>query len=120
MQAGAALRPYLGEQQVITLLAMGDIMFGRLVAKRGRHAHNLYSFVFIADVLRKGDPCLETLSLPCRQGGYPINANPQSCFFEPYMALRPRTAGFTVFPLANNHIFDYGPEGFPRYSYSAE
>jgi len=99
---------------VITLMAVGDVMLGRLVSQRAQRAHNLYPFVFTAGVLRKGDLVFGNLECPLSGRGVPNKHKSADLLLraEPYMAFRLRTAGFNVLSLANNHVFDYGLDAF--------
>lgn len=97
---------------VITLLAVGDVML--LVSERAQREQDLYPFGFIADVLRKGDIVFGNLECPLSRKGTPNKSKPPDLLLraDPSMAFRLKTAGFKVMSLANNHIFDYGIDGF--------
>jgi poly-gamma-glutamate capsule biosynthesis protein CapA/YwtB (metallophosphatase superfamily) len=97
---------------VVTFAAVGDIVMGStpdLPRDGGRSFFDAVETDLAADVVLGN---LEgTLS---RGGSSKCRAGSTSCFaFQtpPFYARHLRDAGFNVLNLANNHAFDYGPEG---------
>jgi hypothetical protein len=99
---------------VITLLLVGDVMLGRLVAERARQAHVSYPFERTASVLGKGNVVFGNLECPLSERGTPNERKSPELLLRggTHLALRLKAAGFTALSLANNHMFDYGVDAF--------
>jgi len=99
---------------MISLMAVGDIMLGRLVGEKARQTGGLYPFEYVVDLLGRGDIVFGNLECPFSTDGVPNNTKPSELLLraDPEMGYRLSKAGFSIVSLANNHIFDYGAEAF--------
>jgi len=99
---------------MITLMAVGDILLGRLVAERAHVAGELYPFEHVTALLRKGDIICGNLEGPLSHRGEPNTQKARELLFraDPQMATRLKATGFAVLSLANNHMLDYGTAAF--------
>ena len=97
-----------------TLLAVGDVMLGRLVAAKARAAGDLYPFEHVASELKKADVVIGNLESPLSINGVPNPRKPVDLLLraDPSMSSCLKHAGFSVLSLANNHMFDYGRVAF--------
>lgn len=93
-----------------TLLFVGDVMLSRGVGTKMKSASNwLYPFEKIAETLRAGDVTFGNLECPVSDAGsdrhhrYSFRADPNVIEGLKY-------AGFDVLSVANNHMYDWGPE----------
>ncbi|OGG73079.1 hypothetical protein A3A38_04260 [Candidatus Kaiserbacteria bacterium RIFCSPLOWO2_01_FULL_53_17] len=93
-----------------TLVAVGDIMLSRIVAKRMRHYGADYPFASTADFIRNADIAFGNLESPIAPGP---EVQPFEMTFraDPEAADALKDAGFDILSLANNHIPNLGPEG---------
>lgn len=98
------------EPEKVTMVAVGDIMLSRAVAKRmQRHGYG-YPFASTSDFVRMADIAFGNLETP-------ITAGPEVLPYE--MSFRAdieaaaalRDAGFDVLSLANNHTPNFGETG---------
>ena len=99
---------------MVTLMAVGDVMLGRLVSQQAQQAPLSYPFEHVAALLKRGDIVFGNLECPLSERGIANKSKPPELLLRSgtHMALRLKAAGFTVLSLANNHIFDYGPDAF--------
>ena len=96
--------PTVEGEQVVEVIALGDVMLGRGVAGEPR------PFAAVSTWLRTADLVVGNMESTIAAGGTPRPG--------PYRLRAPlsspttlREAGFDVLGLANNHALDYGPEG---------
>jgi hypothetical protein len=94
--------PLAADEGVIEMIAVGDVMLGRGVAREAQ------PFAAVAPWLRTADLALGNLECVIAEGGMPRPG--------PYRLRAPlsavtilRDAGFDVLGLANNHALDFGP-----------
>jgi poly-gamma-glutamate synthesis protein (capsule biosynthesis protein) len=101
------------KKENVKLIAVGDIFLGRLVDEVISQNGPDFLFERIKQYL-KGDIVFANLETPLSFRGVP-NTN-KSCILlfkgNPIVADALKRAGFNILSLANNHIFDYGFEGF--------
>lgn len=93
-----------------TMLAVGDIMLSRAVAKRMRQHGYDYPFASTSEFLRSADITfgnLETSITP----GPEVQPFEMSFRADPESAVALRDAGFDVLSLANNHTPNFGENG---------
>jgi poly-gamma-glutamate synthesis protein (capsule biosynthesis protein) len=107
-EAGPAAAP----DDALTLVAVGDMMFGG--SSRGimeQHGYD-YPFATTRHLLAAGDLTIGNLETPLTGRGAPI-AEKQFLFRDPPARVAPalQRAGFDIVSLANNHTLDYGVEG---------
>lgn len=98
------------EPQEATLVAVGDMMLSRTVAKRMRQYGAGYPFASTTVFLRDADIAfgnLETSITP----GPEVQPFEMSFRADPEAALALKSAGFDVLSLANNHTPNFGREG---------
>jgi poly-gamma-glutamate capsule biosynthesis protein CapA/YwtB (metallophosphatase superfamily) len=97
--------------QPITLVAVGDIMLGRVVNSQMRQKNDfLFPFVKTADYLKTADITFGNLESPFSENCPTITTGMTFC--ADYKAIEGlKYAGFDVLNLANNHVLNYGKEG---------
>lgn len=94
----------------VTMIAVGDMMLSRAVAKRMRQHGYDYPFASTSEFLRSADITfgnLETSITP----GPEVQPFEMSFRADPESATALRDAGFDVLSLANNHTPNYGETG---------
>ncbi|MHB8757938.1 MAG: CapA family protein [Bacillota bacterium] len=94
----------------VNVALAGDILLDRGVARQ-IEAHGLsYPLEGVASLLRAADLAFANLEGPITDQGGPL---PKEFVFRapPKAALALKRAGLDLVSLANNHTFDYGPEG---------
>jgi poly-gamma-glutamate synthesis protein (capsule biosynthesis protein) len=97
------------ENDLVELVAVGDIMLSRTVEERMEVFGSGYPFQVVAGVLRGADLAIGNLESPFSLEGDPIGkrftfrAHPQ--YGEAVVS-----AGFDVLSLANNHLLDFGEQ----------
>lgn len=101
-----------GDEPVLLIQAMGDIMLGgsalETFQKEGYgHPFNEQTL----SLLREGDVNFANLEGPITDGGTPFPDKTFTFRMEPAAAEGLHRAGFNLVSLANNHIMDFGPEG---------
>jgi poly-gamma-glutamate synthesis protein (capsule biosynthesis protein) len=102
--------PEAGED-LVELVAVGDIMLSRTVEERTEVFGTSYPLEAVAEVLRSADIAIGNLESPLSVTGEPL----QKRFLfraHPGHAEALAHAGIDVVSLANNHQLDYGEEGF--------
>jgi poly-gamma-glutamate synthesis protein (capsule biosynthesis protein) len=95
----------------VSLVAVGDLMMGgSALAVIQREGAN-YPFEFTRNTIRVTDISVANLEAPFTRSGKPFQKK-FTFRVPPELAGGLVYAGFDVVFLANNHIMDYGPEGF--------
>lgn len=110
--AGCALDSPKSDSSVsIRGCAVGDIMLGRGVSRHSRRDGGLdYPFRKIGSFFRSYDLAFGNLESPLTAGG--IRQQKGFTFrAPPQLAVRLKEVGFSVLSLANNHAWDFGPQG---------
>ncbi len=96
--------------ELIELVAVGDVMLSRTVEERMELYGASYPFAGTADLLRSADIALGNLECPLTLVGEPIDKR-FTFRAHPRYAAGLDWAGFDVLNLANNHLLDFGREG---------
>lgn len=102
-----------GGDDVVELVAVGDIMLSRTVEERTEVYGSTYPFEAVAELVRGADIAIGHLECPLTVDGDPID---KRFLFRAH----PRNAdalawsGFDVLNLASNHVLDFGQEGFQQ------
>jgi poly-gamma-glutamate capsule biosynthesis protein CapA/YwtB (metallophosphatase superfamily) len=96
--------PLAADEKVIELMAVGDVMVGRDMADKARPLASVASWLRAADLTLGNLECVIAEEGVPRPGPYRLRALPSA-------VADLRDAGFDVLGLANNHAFDFGPEG---------
>jgi poly-gamma-glutamate synthesis protein (capsule biosynthesis protein) len=103
-------RPLTGDEPVVELIAVGDVMLGRGVADEPEPLADVAAWLAAADLT------FGNLEAVIVEGGIPRTAPPDEP--QPIILQAPvtavshlTTAGFDILSLANNHSLDFGPEG---------
>jgi len=98
---------------VIELVAVGDIMLSRTVEERAEVYGSTYPFEAVAELVRGADIAIGHLECPLTVYGDPID---KRFLFRahPRNADALAWAGFDVLNLASNHVLDFGREGFEQ------
>lgn len=95
----------------IKLFAVGDILLSESVAELIRNKGPKEPFVFVLDEFKKSDLLFGNLECPLSNRGKPLKN--KCCLCSPPETVKSlKHGGFNILSLANNHIFDYGYEGF--------
>jgi poly-gamma-glutamate capsule biosynthesis protein CapA/YwtB (metallophosphatase superfamily) len=104
--------PLASGENVVELIAVGDVMLGRGVASEPR------PFAAVTPWLRAADLALGNLECVIAPGGTPCPGPSDEPALQPYRLCAPpsavtalREAGFDVLGLANNHALDLDPAG---------
>ncbi len=99
------------EGELVSLVAVGDVMLSRGVAGAVKAVGDpAFPFAAVQEHLRQGDLVFGNLEGPLTPGR-PIDISEMVLRADPVMAGALAQAGFTVLSLANNHIPDFGPRG---------
>lgn len=96
--------PVAAGEQVVEVVAVGDVMLGREVAAQPRPLAAVAPWLRTADLVLGNLECTIAEGDTRRPGPYRLRAPLSS-------AAVLREAGFDVLGLANNHALDYGSEG---------
>jgi hypothetical protein len=91
-------------EQVVEVIAVGDVMLGRGVAGER------WPLAAASPWLRPADLVVGNLECTVAAGGTP-RPGPYRLLAPPSSAAALREAGFDVLGVANNHALDFGPEG---------
>lgn len=95
----------------VKLSAVGDILLSGTVAEMIKKKCPEEPFRFVLDEFKKTDLVFGNLECPLSNRGSHLKN--KCCLYSPPEAVKSlKSAGFNVFSLANNHVFDYGYEGF--------
>lgn len=98
-------------EKIRTLVATGDVMFGRAVNARSiKEKKFQWPFEKTADILKEGDLTLVNLEGPLIST-CPVTAEGMKFCADPAHVDGLKLAGVDVVNLANNHLLDYGPTG---------
>jgi len=96
------------KKEIISLMFVGDVMLSRDIEKKIKENNDQkFPFLFVAEKLNVADITIGNLEGPISARGknqgsiYSFRANPKVIEGIQY-------AGFDLFSLANNHIFDWG------------
>lgn len=96
--------------QEVTMIAVGDIMLSRAVAKRMRQYGYEYPFASTTEFLRSADITFGNLETSITPGPEVLSFE-MSFRADPESAGALRDAGFDVLSLANNHTPNFGETG---------
>jgi len=102
-----------GGEELIELVAVGDIMLSRTVEERMEVYGSAYPFEAVTELLRGADIAVGNLESPLSVSGEPL----QKRFVfraHPRHAEALAQAGFDVVSVANNHLLDFGQEGIEQ------
>ncbi len=97
--------------ELIELVAVGDIMLSRTIEERMELYGSSYPLVGTVDLLRGADIAIGNLECPLSTRGDPIGKR-FTFRAHPRHARGLAWAGFDILNLANNHLLDFGREGF--------
>lgn len=102
-----------GGDELIELVAVGDMMLSRTVEERTEVYGSTYPFEAVAELLRGADITIGHLECALTVNGDPID---KRFLFRahPRNADALAWAGFDVMSLASNHVLDFGQEGFEQ------
>lgn len=92
------------------MLAVGDLVPGGRVEQSLRRGSSFLSKP-VAELFQQMDNVLYNLEAPLTSAGSPIAKCGPNLRVDPEVAKGLANAGFNIACLANNHIFDYGPQG---------
>jgi poly-gamma-glutamate synthesis protein (capsule biosynthesis protein) len=91
----------------VSIIAVGDIMLGRYVAKDLSDKDNNYPFEQIKELIQDAD--ISFANLECTISSRGEKQEKEYCFrAEPKVVEGLKNVGFDILSLANNHIMDYG------------
>lgn len=98
-------------EELIELVAVGDVMLSRTIEERLDLYGSDYPFLGTAELLRGADIAIGNLECPLSTRGDPIH---KRFIFRahPRHVAGLAWAGFDILNLANNHVLDFGREGF--------
>lgn len=100
------------EQELTTLLAVGDIMLSRTVEKKMLEKDNFYyPFEQVQELLGKADITFGNLETAVI-AGRSISVNEMVFRADPEVVKVMADVGFDIVSLANNHTGNFGQEGF--------
>lgn len=95
----------------VKLSAVGDILLSGTVVEMIRNKGYEHPFIFVLEELKKSDLVFGNLECPLSKRGRSLKN--KCCLYSPAETVKSlKSVGFNVVSLANNHIFDYGYEGF--------
>lgn len=103
-------KPIETQEKPVALIAVGDVMLSRLVAKKMQANGADYPFRSVRDYLKSADMVFGNLEMPII-GGREIKNYEMVFRGNPGVETALRDAGFSVVSLANNHVPDFGEEG---------
>lgn len=100
------------ESNTIILTACGDILLARGPGHRIEQFGSTFLFNGVKEILKNSDLAFANLESPASQNGKPYPGKPANVTFRssPEALAGIAWAGFDVVSLANNHMYDYGPE----------
>lgn len=94
-----------------TLIAVGDVMLSRDVAKRiAEKKDRNFPFLKVTDYLKSADMTFGNLECPIMKGPV-VTRDAMRFHAHPGVETALKQAGFSVLSLANNHLPDSGPRG---------
>lgn len=95
-----------------TMLFVGDVMLSRYVGEvmNGKGDYNL-PFLKVADTIKDADLAFANLEGPISSRGANVGSK-YSFRADPRVVQGLQFAGFDIVSVANNHMWDYGPEAF--------
>lgn len=97
-------------EDYVTLIAVGDIMPSRRVAKKIKEKGLDFPFDKISDYFQSGDIVFGNLESPITKGRV-IRSDEMVFRAEPGIEIALRDAGFNVLSIANNHTPDFRTKG---------
>ncbi|MFC1713854.1 CapA family protein [Candidatus Poribacteria bacterium] len=100
------------QSQEISVVAVGDMMFGSDVSKIVDREGSLAPFAGVVQILKDADVTFGILEGGIGTRGEPLQDKEHTFRSKPSAARGLANAGFDVVSLANPHIMDYGVEGF--------
>ena len=99
------------EEPKATIFAVGDMMLSRTVEKKLKKNGFDYAFLKVIDLISDADISLGNLETTII-AGREISTGEFSFRADPKVGLELKKAGFDILGLANNHIGNFGQEGF--------
>ena len=99
------------DDDVITVLAVGDIYLGGSAAPYLKQNSYLYPFEPTKSILKDSDIAVANLEAPLTRRTAPFMEKEFILKIDPDATGAIKAAGFDVVTLANNHIMDYGQDG---------
>jgi len=97
--------------QRVKFSAVGDILLNGIVEELIETKGVKEPFAFVSDIFKESDLVFGNLESPLSNRGVPLKG--KCCLYSPPKTFQSlKIVGFNVLSLANNHIFDYGYEGF--------
>jgi len=104
--------PSGAQSQEISVVVVGDIMFGSDVSRIMDREGSLAPFSGVVQLLKNADVTFGILEGGIGTRGEPLPDKEHTFRSKPSAARGLANAGFDVVSLANPHIMDYGEEGF--------
>ncbi len=104
-------QPIVDEEEV-TLIAVGDIMLGRKVETYMDTEGLQYPFEKISDFLKNADAVVGNLEGPILKNHIQTPNFGFTFAFDPQIVPLLKDNNIHIVSLANNHAYDYGPDGF--------
>lgn len=102
-----AKKALIKEEKEVSLIAVGDVMLSRAVARKMAQNSADYPFLQVKDYLKTGDIVFGNLEAPIAEGRK-IQDFEMSLRANPGVEKNLREAGFSVLSLANNHTMNFG------------
>jgi poly-gamma-glutamate synthesis protein (capsule biosynthesis protein) len=98
-------------EATVTLIAVGDVMLSRGVARQIKERKDLhFPFRKISDYLKSADITFGNLECPITKGPE-VKSGTMVFHADPGVEVALKEAGFSILSLANNHLPDYGAKG---------
>lgn len=97
-------------QPEVSVLAVGDVMLSRGVAKQIQRTSVDYPYALLAEALHSGDIVFGNLETPI-QAGYPVEDASLVFRADPGVEQGAAQAGFNILSVANNHSMNQGWSG---------
>ncbi|MFA6376249.1 MAG: CapA family protein [Candidatus Paceibacterota bacterium] len=113
--AQAAVAESVAPGESVKILAFGDLLLDRYIKREIDRKGTDYTFKNIKDFLAGNDLALANL-----EGSFtdfkprPLNPNNTSFTFDPALVKVLKESGFNLVNLANNHVYDFGKDGFAQ------
>ena len=100
------------KQESLSLVVVGDIMLSRYVAQMiNEYGDPGYAFRGVKWFLESGDIVFGNLENPITSGRE-IKVPEMVLRADPWVVSALYESGFNILSLANNHIYDFGAQGF--------
>ena len=106
-QLAETLEPYLSQDEVVYLVAVGDVMLDRALGQTLREGNLTYPFSEVNELITAADLAVGNLESAIGESGTPEKKG--YTFQAPSQAAQSLAlAGFDLMSLANNHALDFG------------